>query len=204
MVAFPFITFVSSVAFSDKWTMKNRQGLHQTCMSCRIRSDVCGQPGAPTACTWEKAPCQHSFSSTRRFHITLCRVWKGEERKVYHDTSVLPDFLPKLRWILTLLPLNKLLVIALILKIFASEMGTSDVCWIWNINQISFQGPLPSCIIPSYPVFPLTLPQSMSFVSGRPDSPDTCPALSYLSEEKHQHIILSFVWGKTSAYFPWL
>lgn len=62
-------------------------------------------------------------------------------------------------------------------------MGTTlDVCWIWNINQISFQGPLQSCIIPSYMVFPLALPQSMSFVSGRPDSPDACPVPSYPSE----------------------
>ena len=189
MVAFPFITFVSSVAFSDKWTMKNRQGLHQTCMSCRIRSDVCGQPGAPTACTWEKAPCQHSFSSTRRFHITLCRVWKGEERKVYHDTSVLPDFLPKLRWILTLLPLNKLLVIALILKNFCFWDGNIRRMLDMEHKPNFFSGPSAVLYYPFLPGFPSHSPPEYVF----------CFRQAWLSG--HLSCSLLSVRGKTSAYY---
>lgn len=47
--------------------MKNRHRLHQTCMSCMIKSDVCGHPTAPVTYALEKARCRHALSSTSRF-----------------------------------------------------------------------------------------------------------------------------------------
>lgn len=47
--------------------MKNRPRLHQTCMSCMIKSDVCGHPPAPVTYMLEKPRCPDSLSVTRRF-----------------------------------------------------------------------------------------------------------------------------------------
>ena len=71
-----------------------------------------------------------------------------------------------------LLPLNNLLVIALIFKFFASEMVTkiSEMYWIWSINRLSVPGPLQPCLS-LLPWLAFLLFLSLSVASAKPDCP---------------------------------
>lgn len=57
--------------------------------------------------------------------FTLHRAWRREKdgRKVSPDRTVLLDFLPAVPRTLRLLPLNNLLVVALVLNMLASEVS---------------------------------------------------------------------------------